>query len=107
MSRISTNDGEAGWPHGFAHFCSRVHSRLPRRVHRILGWRVWLSARGNPGRPSLRRKGAETVAAALAIGGVVLVAAAVAQSRDLAFVGMGMIGGGLSISRRLAAVFRL
>lgn len=56
---------------------------------------------------SLRRKGAEIVAAGFAIGGVVLVAAAVARSRELAFVGAGMIGGGLSISRSLAVFLRL
>jgi hypothetical protein len=56
---------------------------------------------------SLRRKGAEIVAAGFAIGGVVLVAAAVARSRELAYVGVGMIGGGLSISRSLAVFLRL
>jgi hypothetical protein len=56
---------------------------------------------------SLRRKGAEIVAAGVVIGGVVLVAAAVARSPELAFVGIGMIGGGLSISRSLAVFLRL
>lgn len=56
---------------------------------------------------SLRRTGAEIVAAGLVIGGVVLAAAAVARSRELAFVGTGVIGGGLSISRSLAVFMRL
>jgi hypothetical protein len=56
---------------------------------------------------SLRRKGAEIVAAGFAIGSVVLVVAAVARSRELAFVGAGMIGNGLSISRSLAVFLRL
>ena len=56
---------------------------------------------------SLRRKGAEIVAAGFVIGGVVLVAAAMTRSRELAFVGTGIIAGGLSISRSLAVFLRL
>ena len=55
----------------------------------------------------LRRTGAELVTAGLAIGGVLLVAGAVARSRELALVGAGTIGGGLSIARSLALFLRL
>ena len=56
---------------------------------------------------NLRRQGAEIVAAGLVIGGVVLVAAAMVRSRDWAFVGTGIVGGGLCISRSLAVFLRL
>jgi Flp pilus assembly protein TadD len=55
----------------------------------------------------LRRRGAEMVAAGLAAGSVLLVAAAVARSRELALVGAGMIGGGLIVSRSLVVFQRL
>lgn len=56
---------------------------------------------------SLRRKGAEIVSASLVIGSVMLVIAALARSQALAFAGLGVIGGGLSISKSLTAMGRL
>lgn len=55
----------------------------------------------------VRRKGAEVAATGFVVGGAVLMTAALMQSRDLAFVGAGIVGGGLSISRSLAVFLRL
>jgi hypothetical protein len=55
----------------------------------------------------VRRKGAEVAATGFAFGGAVLVTAALTQSRDVAFVGAGIVGSGLSISRSLAVNLRL
>lgn len=56
---------------------------------------------------SIRRTGAEIAASGSAIGGALLLAAALWPSHQLAFVGAGIVAAGLCISRSLAIFLRL